>query len=49
MGRQHSGIQDASPKSLQVLDRVKVRIRWKKKILEEGGTMVWLQLPEKGR
>lgn len=55
MGRQHSGIQDASQKRLQVLDgalgilRVKVRVRWKRKILGEGGTMVWLQLPEKGR
>lgn len=51
MGRQHSGIQGASPKRLQVLDgalgvlRVKVRVRWKR----EGGTMIWLQLPEKGR
>lgn len=55
MGRQHSGIRDASQKRLQVLDgalgvlRVKVRVRWKRKILGEGGTMVWLQLPEKGR
>lgn len=51
MGRQHSGIQGPSPKRLQVLDgalgvlRVKVRVRWKR----EGGTMIWLQLPEKGR
>lgn len=51
MGRQHSGIQDTSPKRLHVLDgvlgvlRVKVRVGWKR----EGGTMIWLQLPEKGR
>lgn len=46
MGRQHSGIQGASPKRLQVLDgalgvlRVEVRVKWKRKILGEGGTMV---------
>lgn len=49
------GVQDSSPKRLHVLDsalgvlRVKVRVRWKRKMLGEGGTMVWLQLPEKGR
>lgn len=48
MGRQRSGMQDTSPNKLWALDVLWVSLT-KKKVLGEGGTVVWLQLPGKWR
>lgn len=48
MGRQRSGLHDPSPKGLWALAVLWVPLA-KRKVLGEGGTALWLQLPGIGR